>query len=118
MIRGLRGFSKDKKTTKLANSKATSRVWRLTENDQEADEDGSQGAHTEPDNLSLLEELAILAKVSHGTVAHVEWLAVDTNTTVETRIGQTFVFVDTSFSVQCHNLGLAATLFFIVLMRI
>ncbi len=77
---------------------------KLTENDQETDEDGGQSAHAQPDDLALLVELAVLAQEAVRTVAQVERLAVDAHAAVEARVRQTFVSVDTALAVQSHHL--------------
>lgn len=58
-------------------------------------------------------DFTVLSKVAVRTVAQVVRLTIDANTAVETRIGETFISVDTSLAVQCHHLGLATTFCFL-----
>lgn len=84
---------------------------KLTENDQEADQNSGQSTHAQSDDLALLVELAVLAQIAIRAVAQVERLTVDTHSTVETRVGKTFITVDAALAVQCHHLGLTTTFF-------
>lgn len=81
----------------------------LTHNNEEADEDGGERAHAELQRAPLLNELAILAPETLGTVAAVAGLAVHARPSVPAREVKAFVLVDATLAVRRQYQTLTAT---------
>ena len=78
-----------------------------TEDDQEADEDGGERAHAQPQDLGLLHQLAVGAGVAAGAEAGVALgvVAVDAGAAVLAGVVQTLVMVLAPLPVRSNALA-------------
>ena len=81
-----------------------------TQDDEEADQDGRQGAHAQPQDLGLLHQLTVGPGVAAGAEAGVALrvVAVDAGAAVLTRIVQTLIPVLASLAIRGHTLATGA----------
>ena len=79
---------------------------RLTQDDEEANQDGGEGAHAEPEDLLLLHQLAVGAGEAAGTDAGVALVGVpvDAGPAVDAGVVQALVPVLAPLPVRGHAL--------------
>lgn len=85
----------------------------LTQNDQKADQNRRQGAHTKLQGLTLLHQLTVLAPETVGTNATISQAGLEINAsgTVHTGHIEALVAIHTALGIGRHNASFAATIF-------